>query len=165
MRIKDIALIGMMSAILVAVQVTLSFLPNIELVSLLIILFTLVFGWKALSIVYIFVAVEGFVYGIGIWWMNYLYVWTVLFVIVMLLREIKSTLFWAIISGAYGLGFGALCAIPYFITGGIPSGFAYWVQGIPYDLLHGAGNFVTALVLFRPLYAILNKINKQTVPL
>ena len=162
MRIKDITLIGMMSALLVAVQVTLSFLPNIELVSLLIILFTLVFGWKSLSIIYVFVAVEGFIYGIGLWWMNYLYIWAVLFVIAMLLRELKSTLFWAVISGAYGLSFGALCAIPYFITGGIPSGIAYWVQGIPFDLLHGAGNFVAALVLFRPLYAILNRINKQT---
>ncbi len=159
MRIKDIAIIGMLSAILVALQVALSFLPNIELVSLCILLFTLVFRWKAFIITYVFVALEGLIYGIGLWWFNYLYVWAVLFILAMLLHRIKSTLFWAAISGAYGLSFGALCSIPYFITGGIPSGFAYWVQGIPFDLLHGAGNFVVALILFRPLYHILEKIN------
>lgn len=161
MRIKDIALIGMMSAIMIAVQVALSFLPNIELVSLLIILFTLVFGWKAFYIIYVFVGVEGLIYGFGLWWINYLYVWAILFIIVMLLRKLHSTFLWAVISGAYGLGFGALCSIPYFLTSGIASGFAYWVQGIPFDLLHGAGNFVAALVLFHPLYSILDKINKQ----
>lgn len=162
MKIKDIAIISMMSAIMIAVQVALGFLPNIELVSLLVILYTLVFGWKALYIIYVFVAVEGFIYGIGPWWINYLYVWTVLFIVVMLFRSLKSTLLWATVSGAFGLGFGALCSIPYFISGGIASGFAYWVQGIPFDIVHGAGNFVATLVLFHPLYQILGKINKQT---
>jgi energy-coupling factor transport system substrate-specific component len=161
MRIKDIALIGIMSSILLAVQVVMSFLPNIELVSLLVILFTLVYGWKSLYIIYTFVALEGFIYGIGAWWINYLYVWTVLFAITMLLRRMKTTLLWAVVSGVFGLSFGALCSIPYFISGGIPSGFAYWVQGIPFDLLHCAGNFVATLVLFQPLYRVLNKINKQ----
>jgi energy-coupling factor transport system substrate-specific component len=162
MRIKDIAIIGMMSAIMIAVQVVLGFIPNIELVSLLVILYTLVFGWNALYIIYVFVAVEGLIYGIGPWWINYLYIWTVLFIIAMLLRRMKTTLLWAVISGAFGLSFGALCSIPYFITGGINSGFAYWVQGIPFDLAHCAGNFIAALVLFRPLYLILDKINRQT---
>ncbi len=161
MRIKDIAIIGTLSAIMVALQVALSFLPNIELVSLLIILFTLIFRWKALIITYVFVALEGLIYGIGLWWLNYLYVWAVLFLLVMLFRKISSPFLWAVISGAYGLSFGALCSIPYFITGGIPSGFAYWVQGIPFDLMHGAGNFVAALILFRPLYYVLNRIDKS----
>lgn len=163
MRIKDIATIGMTSAIMITVQVALRFIPNIELVSLLIILYTLVYRWKALYIIYVFVVVEGLIYGIGLWWINYLYVWTVLFIIVMLFRSVKSTLIWAAVSGAYGLSFGALCSIPYFISGGSASGFAYWVQGIPFDLLHCAGNFVVALMLFHPLYLLLDKINKQTV--
>ncbi len=161
MRIKDIAIIGMLSAIMLVLQVALSFLPNIELVSLLIILFTLVYGWKALLITYTFVVLEGLVYGIGLWWINYLYIWALLFLLVMLLRKISSPFLWAVVSGVYGLSFGALCSIPYFITGGIPSGFAYWVQGIPFDLIHGASNFVITLVLFRPIYYILNKLNKS----
>jgi energy-coupling factor transport system substrate-specific component len=163
MRIKDIALIGIMSAILVAVQVTLGFLPNIELVSLLIIIYTLVFGKKTLYIIYVFVALEGIIYGISLWWLNYLYIWTVLFTIVILLRKHQSTYFWAIISGFYGLIFGALCSIPNLFLSGIGSAVSYWISGIPFDILHGVGNFVVALLLFHPLYQVLNKINKKTV--
>ena len=161
MRAKDIALIGMMSAVMITAQVVLNFLPNIEFVSLLIILYTLVFGWRALYIIYVFVAAEGLIYGFGLWFINYLYVWTVLFVLVFLLRKLNSTFLWAVISGLYGLSFGALCSIPYFITGGPASGFAYWVQGIPFDILHGAGNFIAAIVLYHPLYLLLSRIRKR----
>jgi len=151
----------MMSAILIAVQVTLGFLPNIELVSLLIILFTLIFGLKAVYIIYVFVIMEGFLYGFGPWWINYLYVWTVLFIAVMIFQKKRSPFFWAAVSGAYGLSFGALCSIPYFFVGGIPMGFAYWVSGIPFDITHGIFNFILAFILFRPLYLLLDMINKR----
>lgn len=161
MRIKDIALIGIMSAILVVVQVALRFLPNIELVSLLIIIYTLVFGRKAFYIIYAFVAVEGLLYGIGLWWINYLYVWTLLCLLVLLLHKQRSPFVWAILSGFYGLAFGALCAFPNLFLSGIGSAVSYWIAGIPYDVLHGVGNFVVALLLFHPLYYVMNKVNRR----
>ncbi len=161
MKVKDIALIGMMSAIMITAQIALGFLPNIELVSLLIILYTLIFQWRALYIIYVFVAAEGLIYGFGLWFINYLYVWTVLFILVLLLRRLQSAFLWAAVSGLYGLSFGALCSIPYFLTGGVASGFAYWVQGIPYDVLHGAGNFIVALILYKPLYSVLSKLRRK----
>jgi energy-coupling factor transport system substrate-specific component len=161
MRIKDIVIIGMMSAIMIAVQVVLGFLPNVELVSLLIILYTLIFGKKTAYIIYVFVAVEGIIYGFGLWWFNYLYVWAVLFLIVLLLRNARSPFLWAAVSGTFGLSFGILCSIPYFITGGIPSGLAYWTSGIPFDITHGISNFAITLVLFHPLYYILDKVSKR----
>ena len=164
MKIKDIALIGMMSAILLGVQVAFAFIPNVEMVSLLIILYSLIFRHKALYIIYVFVALEGILYGIGLWWFNYLYVWLVLYCITFLFRKVSSSLMWAVISGAYGLSFGALCSVQYFVTGGVPSGIAYWIAGIPYDIAHGIGNFAIALILFHPLYSILNKIYRQIDP-
>jgi hypothetical protein len=35
---------------------------------------------------------------------------------------------------------------------------AKWVSGIPFDLLHCGGNFVMALVLFRPLRRLMEKL-------
>ena len=61
LKTRDIAIIGIMSAILITVQVAFAFLPNIELVSLIIIISTLVFKWKTLYIIYIFVLVEGLI--------------------------------------------------------------------------------------------------------
>ncbi len=162
MKVKEIVLIGIMSTILVILQVGLSFLPNIELVSLLIIVFTLVFGRKTLYIIYVFVAVEGIIYGLGLWWINYLYIWTILFILVMLLRRQHSPYIWATISGFFGLIFGALCAIPNIFISGIGSALAYWIAGIPFDVIHCVSNFVIALLLAQPLYTVLDKINRRT---
>ena len=76
---KDIVIVGMMSALLIAVQVGLAFLPNIELISLLIILSTIVYGWKTLYVIYIFTLAEG-LYGFESV-VNYLYIWTILMLI------------------------------------------------------------------------------------
>jgi energy-coupling factor transport system substrate-specific component len=152
LRAWDVAMVGVMAAILLVAQVALSFLPNIELVSLLIIVYTLHFRRHTLYAIYIFTVAEGLIYGFHVWWVTYLYVWTVLYLIVCLCSRHKnaSALFWAVISGLYGLGFGTLTSIPYFTTGGFGGGVAYIIAGIPFDLLHCGGNFATALLLFKP---------------
>ena len=48
LRVRDIALLSAASALLYGVQVALAALPNVEGVTLLIILFTLCFGYRAL---------------------------------------------------------------------------------------------------------------------
>lgn len=168
MRIKDIVIIGILSALLLSVQVGLAFLPNVELVSLLIIVYTIVLRKKAIYIISVFILLEGLLYGFGLWWLNYLYVWFVLYCITMIFRKKHSSFLWSMISGVFGLSFGALCAIPYFFIGssngslfnGFQSAFAYWISGIPFDLTHGIANFLIALMLFNPLYRILNRLNK-----
>ena len=153
----EIVLMGFLTAIVFAAQVAMGFLPNIEMVTLLFILYTLVLGKKVFFIIYVFVFLEGIFYGFGLWWINYLYVWTVQCIITLFLRKQTSVIFWCIISGFYGITFGALCAIPYFFMGGIPSAFAYWVSGIIYDIPHCIGNIIICLLLFKPLYKILNQ--------
>lgn len=161
MKIKEITMLAMLSAIMFVAQVALKFIPNIELVSLLVILYTLIFKQKTLYIIYVFVILEGLLYGFGLWWFGYLYVWTFLYIIVRIFRKNKHPLFWIIISGVYGLSFGAFFAIPYFFMGGPASAFAYWVNGIPYDIGHCIGNIVVTLVLFQPLYHLLRLVNER----
>ena len=158
MRTKDIALIGITSAVMIVLQVALRFLPNIEFVSLLVILYTLIIGWKTLYIIYVFVFVQGLIYGFHLWWISYLYVWTVLFFIVMLLKKNQSPYFWTFVSSIYGLAFGALCSIPYLFIGGLPMALANWVSGIPFDIVHCIGNFIVALIFFKPLYELFTYI-------
>ena len=148
----------MLGALLLGVQVTLSFLPNIELVSFLIIIYTLTLRSKALIPIYVFVFLEGFIYGFGIWWINYLYVWTVLFLVVMLFSYVKSTLFWSVVSATYGLLFGMLCAIPYLFMGGINMAIAYWIDGIIFDIVHCFSNFVVCITLIKPINKFFHKI-------
>lgn len=166
MRIKDIVLIGMLSALLIAIKEVLAFLPNIELVSLLIILFALLLHKKTLLIISIFVLLECFIYGFSLWLINYFYIWFILYFIVRIFKREQSPFHWAVISGVFGLTFGALCSIPYLFMGwfhgsfltGIQSALAYWITGIPFDITHGISNFFITLFLFKPLYKNLNRV-------
>lgn len=160
MSAKDIVVCAMSAALLLVVQVAMAALPNIELVSLLIIVYTLILGRKTIAVIYTFAVLEGVIYGFGIWWIMYLYVWTILYLIVRFFRKNENAVVWAIIGGFFGLCYGALCAIPYFISGGIGGGLAWWIRGIPYDILHAVGNFIIILLLFRPIYGVFKKIVK-----
>ena len=147
-----------MAAILFVAQVALSFIPNIELVTLLIMIYTLVLGRKTIFAIYVFTFLEGLFYGFGVWWFTYLYVWTILYIIVRIFRKQENIVIWSLIGGAFGLSFGALCSIPYLIAGGIGAGITWWIAGLPYDILHGIGNFVVILVLFKPIRSVIEKL-------
>lgn len=161
LTIKDIALIGVMTATLEVGKQAIAFLPNIEIVSLLIILYTLFFGKKTIFAILTFILIEGCLYGFGIWWIMYCYSWPLLSFLTGLLKKHDSPIVYAMLSGIFGLFFGALCAIPYLFAGGWKTAFTWWVAGIPYDILHCIGNFVLCLILFKPLHHILNIIKRQ----
>lgn len=149
-------------AVIEVCKVAMMGIPNIELTSFWIIMFTLLFGSRILLVIPAFILIEGCMFGFGIWWVMYLYAWPLLALLTWIFRKQEHVLFWAILSGVFGLFFGALCAIPYVVNGalggsirsGLYAGFTWWVAGIPYDLLHCAGNFVLMLVLYHPVKAL-----------
>ena len=151
----------MLGALMFALQVVMAPLPNIEPVSLLVMLFAVIFGWKSLYCVYTFVAMEILFHGIGLWNINYLYIWTVLAVAAIALRKMEPVLGWALLSGVFGLAFGALCGIVDIFIGGFGYAAAKWVSGIPFDLLHCGGNFAMALVLWQPMRKLLEKLKTR----
>ena len=155
---RYLVILALCTAIIFVQQVAFAWLPNIELVSLLVIIYTLTFRHKVLYIIYAFVLLEGVTYGFNLWWViPYLYVWTILAGVAWLFRSMRSSLGWAVLSGVFGLLFGALCAIPYLFIGGPATAFAYWVSGIPFDIAHCAGNFLLCLLLWKPLYKLLTE--------
>ena len=162
-----IAEIGLMAAILEVSKIALSLLPNIELVSLEIILFTLYLGPWSLAAVWVFVGVECTVWGVSLWTATYIYVWPILVVLTLLLRKWENkpgeVFNFSLLSGLYGLFFGALCAIPFLFIGGWKSMFGMWGSGIPYDLLHCAGNFILCLILYKPLHSLLCRLKEGRI--
>ncbi len=155
LTLRDIALFGILGALTFGAKVVMSFLPNIEPVSLLVMVYVVVFGRKALYPIYLYVALEILFYGIQLWNINYLYVWAILALAAWVFRKMESPFGWALLSAVFGLFFGALCAPVYLFTGGPAAALSWWISGIPYDLLHCGGNFVMALVLFQPLQKLL----------
>lgn len=160
LSIRDIAFLAIMAALMFASQVVMASLPNIHIVALLIILTTFMFGWKAMYSVAVFIVLEGLMFGFGPWWFGYIIAWPLLVVVTVIFRANTAPLFWAVVSGLHGLFFGALCAVPQIFILGFKGAIAWWVSGIPFDLIHCAGNFVLALVLISPLRRLTEKLMK-----
>lgn len=158
LTIRQIALFAMLGALTFGLKVAMSYLPNIEPVSLMVMIFAVVFGRKCVYPIYLYVAMEILIYGLGTWNVNYLYVWAILALAAYLLRNMKGALSWALLSGGFGLAFGLLCAPVDFFLGDLGYVISKWVSGIPFDIAHCAGNFVIALLLFNPLRSLTEKL-------
>ena len=155
---RELCILAFFAALIFVVKAALASIPNVNLNALLIILVTLYFGWKALYTVSVYVLLEGLIFGFNIWWFSYLYIWPLLVVLVMAFRKNRSPLLWAILAGIYGLLFGPLMYIGYFaILGGWRGFAAMWIAGIPYDLIHAVSNFLTVLILFKPLSRVMDR--------
>lgn len=159
--IKEYCALALMGALMFVLKIVLAALPNIHVGAVLVVLTAVFFGWRSMYSTAIYILLEGLIYGFSVWWVSYLYAWPLLTAVCVLLRKNRSAFLWAVVTGLFGLSFGALCAIPYLFIGGWEMAAAYWVGGIPFDLLHCAGNFVLTLVLYRPLVRAMSSAMKK----
>lgn len=159
MKVHDLVLISILSASITAGKLALSFVPNVEVVSLLFMVYAVALGVKrTLMISVIFATTEIFLYGFSTWVLGYYFVWPILILATGLLKgSVKSEYGFAMIAGIFGLSFGFLFAMFESLFYGIAYGMAYWVRGIPLDIVHGASNYVLAIILFNPLVKVLKK--------
>lgn len=162
---KDVALVGMMVAVIEVCKVVLMGIPNVELTTFWIIMFSLYFGSRVFFVVPVFILIEGMLFGFGLWWVMYLYVWPLLAIITRIMHKMDSMVGWCILAGVYGLLYGLFCSLPYVAIGaadgglmaGVQSGFAWFVSGIPFDIIHGISNFLIMLILYRPVRTVMEK--------
>lgn len=162
MNVQRIVRIALMGAILPVIQTALSAIPGLELTSFLIVEFALLFQKDAKWACLVYVMIEGLMFGFGLWWWTYLFVWPLFAILSAKLGKFfqDKWLYWAIYLGAFGLIFGALFALPYLFID--PSyALSYWLSGIPWDLGHCVCNFVVALLLGKPLQKALLHIVKR----
>ena len=157
----EVALFGVLGGLMFGAKTAMMALPNIEPTSLMVMVLAVTLGKKALFPIYIYVLLELTIHGVGLWTLSYLYVWAILAGIAWLRRDMESPLGWAVLSGGFGLLFGALCMPVCLITGGPAFALSWWLSGIPFDLLHCGGNFAMALVLFVPLRRLVEKLLAQ----
>ena len=136
LTLADAALIGVLGGLTFAMKLAMAGLATIEPVSLMVMLFAVTFGRRAVYPIYVYVLLEILVYGLGIWNIYYLYIWLILAAGAWLLRRETHPLSWALLSGGFGLMFGLLCAPVDIVIGGWGYAMARWASGIPFDLIH-----------------------------
>lgn len=161
LTIRELVLYALLGAVMFALKMALAGLPNVEPVSLLVILYTLTFRRRAFWPIALYVLLETLTWGMNLWTVNYLYIWAILALLTHLFRGMNSVMGWAALSGAFGLCFGLLCSPVYWVTGGWAFALSWWISGIPYDLLHCIGNFFVTLVLFKPCRRVLEQLREQ----
>ena len=155
--VREMVLFSILGAMTFSAKYVMSFLPNVEPSSLMIMLFAVVFGKKWVYPTYLYVAMEILFYGINLWSINYLYIWAILAMAAYSLRNMRSALGWAMVSGIFGLFFGVLCGIVDVFIGGFQYAVTKRISGIPFDISHCVGNFFIALVMFNPLRKLLEQ--------
>lgn len=159
LTLRELVCLSLISAIIIAFKEAMSFLPNIEPVTMLLICTTLVYGAKAFYPCAVFVLVEGLLYGFGWYFFVYVYVWPILVAAVLWLRRhITTYTLWTVFGAAYGLLFGPLCCLEAFVVNGWRMAFSFWISGIPYDVLHCVGNAFMCGVLLKPLTTLLQRL-------
>lgn len=163
---REVAVFGMLGALMYASKVLMEMAPNIHLLGVFIVAFTVVYRRKALYPIYIYVILCGIFGGFSAWWIPYLYVWTILWGWVMLLPEnlpakIRPLVYMAV-SAAHGFLFGTLYAPAQALLFGMDfKEMAAWIiAGLPWDCIHGISNFFCG-VLIVPVISILRLAEKS----
>ena len=154
----------MLGALMVCSKVLMELAPNIHLLGMFVMCFTLVYRAQALIPIYLFVFLLGLYYGFPYhWWGAYLYIWTILWGATMLLpRRMPprvAPFVYMAVCGLHGLLFGVLFA-PYtaLVMGFSAKQTLVWIgQGFWFDVLHGAGN-LAAGALIVPLQKLLLRL-------
>ncbi len=154
---------AVLGALMFASKLAMQALPNIHLLGLFIMAFTLVFRCKALIPLYIYVTLEGIFFGFTVWWVPYLYVWAILWGVTMLLprrmpRRVAVVVY-AVVCGLFGLSFGTLYAPVFALLMHFSwQGMTAWIAaGLPFDAIHGAANVGFGLFVL-PLSELLRKL-------
>ncbi len=158
LSLSEVALFGVLGGLTFAAKMAMAGLANIEPVSLMVMLFAVTFGRKAAYPIYVYVLMEYVTFGFGLWTFNYLYIWLVPALAAWLVRGMTNPFGWAVLSGLFGLSFGALCAPVDLFVGGWNYAVIQWANGIPLDIAHCVGNFAIALLLFVPLRRVLERL-------
>ena len=167
LTVREMAVFSMLGALMFASKMLMEVAPNIHLLGVFTIAFTVVYRAKALYPIYIYVLLNGIFAGFGTWWIPYLYIWAVLWGITMLLPKKMpkpvAVVVYSLVNALHGYGFGILYAPAQALLFGLNfKGVIAWiVAGFPFDIIHGTSNLVCGLLIV-PIVLVLQQLERTT---
>ena len=165
LTIREIALFGMLGALMMVSDIVMNFIPNVHLVGVTTVVLTVVYRWKALFPIYVYVLLIGLCEGAGLWF-TYCYVWAILWGMVMLLPKRMppwlAPVAYALVCGLHGFAFGFLL-IPYqmaLVSFTFQQALVWWQVGFfTADIPHGIGNLVGSTLIV-PMVTLIRKLDR-----
>ena len=165
-KVREMVVFAMLGTVMFCSKLIMEMLPNIHLLGMLTMLYTVVFRKKALIPIYIYVLLNGIYAGFSMWWVPYTYIWTILWAITMLLpRKMPkkaACIVYSIVCFIHGLMFGILYSPAQAIMFGMSfeQTVAWIIAGFPFDIIHGVGNLIAGILIV-PLSELIKKLMKR----
>ena len=156
----------MLASIMYLSKILMEWIPNVHLLGMLTVTYTIVYRKKALIPIYVYVLLNGILAGFSTWWIPYLYIWTILWGVTMLLpRHMKkstSIIAYMVVCSLHGFLFGILYAPAQALLFGLSwEAMITWIAaGFYFDVLHGLGN-LAAGTLIVPLVTLLRRLERS----
>lgn len=165
-NVREMCIFAMLSAVMFASKVIMEALPNIHLLGMLTVTYTVVYRKKALIPIYVYVMLNGLFAGFNFWWIPYTYIWTILWGVTMILprRMPKRVAYvvYSVVCALHGFLYGVLYAPAQALMFGLnfEQTVAWIISGIPFDLIHGFSNLGLGLLVV-PLAELLSKLSRK----
>lgn len=166
LTIRETAVFGMLGALMYASKMLMEIAPNIHLLGVFTIAITVVYRKKALYPIYTYVLLNGIFSGFATWWIPYLYLWTVLWGVTMLLPQkmpkgVRPVVY-MIVNACHGFLFGILYAPAQAVLYGLSfDGMLAWIMaGLPWDFIHGVSNFFCGMLIV-PIVSVLKRLEQH----
>ena len=160
LTVREMAVFSMLGSVMYASKMIMELLPNIHLLGVFTIAYTVVYRKKALYPIYIYVLLNGIFSGFASWWIPYLYVWSVLWAVVMVLpkkmdKRIEPFIY-MIVCALHGFLYGVIYAPSQALLYGMNfEGMIAWIiAGLPFDMIHGVSNFFCGMLIM-PIVLVL----------
>ena len=167
LTIREMAVFAMLGALMYASKMIMEVAPNVHLLGVFTIAFTVVYRKKALYPIYTYVLLNGIFCGFATWWIPYLYLWAVLWGATMLLPkripEKIRPLVYMLLCAAHGFLFGTLYAPAQALLYGLSfqKMVAWIISGLLWDFVHGVSNFFCGILIV-PVIKILSFLENKT---
>lgn len=166
---REIAVFAMLGAVMYASKMIMEVVPNVHLLGVFTVAYTVVYRRKALYPIYVYVILNGIFCGFATWWIPYLYIWAILWGAVMLLPQNMpkkvAPLVYMSVCAVHGFLFGTLYAPAQAILFGLSfRGMIAWIiAGLPWDFIHGVSNFFCGMLIV-PIVSALRLAEKNVSP-
>ncbi len=159
MSVKRLVIISILTAILFVQEQILSFIPNIQLTFLLIILYSKTFDFiESVLMITVHVILDNLLMGsFNLTVVPFMYIGYLIIPITLktIFRKVNSSIGLAFLSILYALLYSWVFIIPAILILEIPF-WTYIIQDIPFEILLVTSSFLSVLWLYKPLKRVLD---------
>ncbi|MHC5216253.1 ECF transporter S component [Enterococcus sp. LJL128] len=150
--IREIAYLSLVIAACVVGRLVFQPLPNVQPMTAIFLIITIQLGLsRGMIVALLSVLITNFYLGMGIWTFSQLLSYFFILLIVMVLSRFKefrnSYFLQSLFSFLAGFLYGLIISFIDVQVYGMPAFLPYYLQGIPFDFMHGIGNLIFYLIL------------------